>query len=280
MDGLQQRVRELLDPYLAVYGDERPTFSVHVERAPGDVVLSLHGDVPHVTASLMKVPVALTVLRRVAARTLSLDDTVVVRSSFPSVAGGEFVLDARDESDAPLHLRVGDRSTVGELLHRMIAVSSNLATDLLLDLVPPAEVTAVAHEAGATETRVRRWLCDPAGTPSSTTARDCATLMWAAVQHPALRDALAAQQYNAEIPSGLPPGTRVLHKTGWDSRVVHDMAYVMPPDAPPFVLAVLSTGFVDAPTAGVLVGRVARLCWDALVAGSGPGPRGGAVHGG
>ena len=280
MSDLSRRVTDLLAPYLAVYGEERPAFSVRLESAPGDVVLDVAGDVPHVTASLMKVPVALAVLRRVSEGTLALADTVVVRRSFPSVAGGTFVLDARDESDAPLHLRTGEGLTVGELLQRMIAMSSNLATDLLLDLVPPAEVTAVAHDAGADGTHIRRWLCDPAGTPSTTTARDCATLMWIAVQHPTLRDALAAQQYNAEIPSGLPPGTRVLHKTGWDVHVVHDMAYVLPSDAPPFVLAVLTTGFVDAPTAGVLAGRVARLCWDELVPGSSPGPRGGPVQGG
>jgi beta-lactamase class A len=274
-DGLAGRVDALLMPYLSVYGDEPPTVSVRFAGLDGAVRFDRAATAVHVTASLMKVPVALAVLRLVDAGRLSLDDEIEVRNGFPAALGGTFELDGRDDADAPLYGRVGRTASVGDLLHRMISISSNLATDLLLDLTSPEDVTAAAHQVGAGATYVRRYLCDEAagdaGIRNTTTAADSARLMAAVARGETLSPqscqvllrALREQAYNSEIPAGLPPGTTVAHKTGWVSTAVHDMAVVEPAGRAPFVLAVLTSDFVDAPTAGLLISRIARECWDA-----------------
>jgi beta-lactamase class A len=84
--------------------------------------------------------------------------------------------------------------------------------------------------------------------------------------------ALEAQLYNTEIPAGLPRATRVAHKTGWISESLHDGALVWPEYGPPFSLAVFTTGFIDQPTAGLLIRRVAAMCWQFWTAGARSAP--------
>lgn len=255
-----EQVEEVLAPYLAVYGADQPTASVRLERMDGSVVLDRLGDALHHSASVIKLAVALAVRARVP-----LDALVEVHNGFPAAAGGRFAVDAQDDADPQLHLRLGEQVPVSDLLHRMLSVSSNLATDLLLDLVQPAEVSQVAAALGATSTTTSRHLCDPTagatGARNQTSAADAALLVRAAYADDLLRAALAAQVYNAEIPSGLPCGVDVAHKTGWIEGVVHDVGVIAGPDRPPFVLAVLTTGFVDGPTASLLIGRIAGVCY-------------------
>jgi beta-lactamase class A len=51
---------------------------------------------------------------------------------------------------------------------------------------------------------------------------------------------LLAQEFKSMIPSRLPPGVRVAHKTGEISTHCHDAGIVFPPDRQPYVLAVLT----------------------------------------
>ena len=76
-------------------------------------------------------------------------------------------------------------------------------------------------------------------------------------------DILAAQEFNEEIPAGLPQGTRVAHKTGWITGVTHDAALVYPPDRKPYVLVVLTKGISERPVAQKLIADISRLVWDA-----------------
>ena len=59
------------------------------------------------------------------------------------------------------------------------------------------------------------------------------------------------------IPARLPEGVRVAHKTGWVTRIHHDAAIVYPPDAPPYVLVVLTEGLEDHAEASQLGAEIA-----------------------
>jgi beta-lactamase class A len=79
---------------------------------------------------------------------------------------------------------------------------------------------------------------------------------------------LERQEFNDEIPAGLPSGTRVAHKTGQISGVLHDAAIVFPPEGrAPFILVVLTRGVADEKLARALIQDVARYAWEALVGG-------------
>jgi beta-lactamase class A len=75
-------------------------------------------------------------------------------------------------------------------------------------------------------------------------------------------DILSRQEFNDEIPAGLPAGTRVAHKTGWINGVLHDAAIVFPPGRAPYVLVVLTRGIRDDAVARRLIADVSRLVWE------------------
>ncbi len=68
---------------------------------------------------------------------------------------------------------------------------------------------------------------------------------------------LEAQEFNELIPAGLPPGTRVAHKTGSITGIVHDAAIVFPAGRAPYVLVVLTRGFEDSTRAAAAIRAVA-----------------------
>jgi beta-lactamase class A len=67
---------------------------------------------------------------------------------------------------------------------------------------------------------------------------------------------LARQQFNEAIPSGLPPGTRVAHKTGELTKIHHDAAIVYGPR--PFVLVILVRGMAESKDSAALMADIAR----------------------
>src|SRR5690606_14638670 len=108
---------------------------------------------------------------------------------------------------------------------RMITRSSNLATNQLIALTGARNVTETARSLGARNIHVLRGVEDQKafdrGMINTTTSNDLAVLLLAiergevlsAASSAEMRDVLLAQEFNAKIPAGLPPGTRVAHKT-------------------------------------------------------------------
>src|SRR3989442_13332438 len=140
----------------------------------------------------------------------------------------------------------------------MITRSSNLATNVLIERVGATRAQASARSLGAWSIQVLRGVEDGkayrAGLNNTTTARDLGVLLVAIAQGRAASRAacdamlavLGRQEFHEGIPAGLPPGTRVAHKTGWIGEVVyHDAAIVYPPGDDPYVLAVLTGGIKE-----------------------------------
>jgi beta-lactamase class A len=109
-----------------------------------------------------------------------------------------------------------------------------------------------------------------AGLNNTTSAADLAALMAAiatdraasAGSCAAMRDILLHQEFNGEIPAGVPPDTRVAHKTGQITGVLHDAAIVYPPRGDPYVLVVLTRGIPDEKVARALIADVSRVVWE------------------
>ena len=168
---------------------------------------------------------------------------------------------------------VGSRVTVRELIDRMITRSSNLATNALIELAGATRANATAHALGAKNIRVLRGVEDgkafSAGLNNTTTARDLATLMEAIETEraaspascAAMRDVLLRQEFNGEIPAGLPKGTKVAHKTGFITGVLHDAAIVYPAGRRPYVLVVLTRGIPEQAVARQLIADISRLVY-------------------
>jgi beta-lactamase class A len=243
----------------------------------GDTVYVDADDSFH-AASTMKVPVMIELFRRIDAGALALDQGILLVNQFGSIVdGSSYSLDAGDDSDSSAYAAVGKRVPVRELIDRMITRSSNLATNALIELVRADHANATAHELGAKNIHVLRGVEDNkafrAGLNNTTTARDLAVLLEAIengraasrASCDAMRDILLRQEFSAEIPAGLPPGTKVAHKTGWITGVLHDAAIIYLPNRQPYVLVVLTRGIPDEKVARQLIVDISRLVYEHAV---------------
>lgn len=229
-------------------------------------------------ASTMKVPVLIALAQRADRGLLRLDDAVLLGNQFASIVDASpYALSKEDDSDDSVYARVGQRVPIRWLATRMITHSSNLATNTLLTVVAADSVTAITRSLGATRMLVRRGVEDTpafrAGLNNVTTANDLATLLVAIATDRAaspascawMRDVLFAQAFNSAIPAGLPPGTRVAHKTGDITRVEHDAALVYPERGAPYVLVVLTSGLEDQVKSRALIADIARIVHTAMM---------------
>lgn len=237
----------------------------------GDSVL--HGADRRVhAASMMKVPVLIQLFRDQDDGRLQMDDSVTITKTFRSIVDGSpYDLAAPDDSDSTLYRRVGERESLRYLAERMITVSSNLATNILIELVGADRTQATMRELGADSIAVLRGVEDgkafEAGLNNSTTARDLGVIFTAIAEERAARPEscremigiLERQEFNEGIPTGVPSDARVAHKTGWITGIRHDGGIVTLTDERRYVLVVLTRGIADVAAADALIADVARL---------------------
>lgn len=244
----------------------------------GDSVF-VNGDDTFHAASTMKVPVMIELYRRIDDGSLRLDQGIPLINEFKSIVDGSpYSLDAGADSDSSAYALVGQRVTVRELIDRMITRSSNLATNALIELVVASKANETAHALGAKNIRVLRGVEDGkafrAGLNNTTTARDLEVLLEAIetgraasrASCDAMRDVLLRQEFNSEIPAGLPPGIKVAHKTGFITGVLHDAAIVYPPKRKPYVLVVLTRDIAEEQVARALIADISRLVYSHVAA--------------
>jgi beta-lactamase class A len=152
------------------------------------------------------------------------------------------------------------------LVEHMIARSSNLATNLVMQTLRAPAVERVCRELGARDMRILRGVEDlkahEKGLDNLATAHDLALLLEAAP--PEAVAVLEKQEQNDGIPAGLPPATRVAHKTGDITRYHHDAALVFPKGRKPYVLVVMTRGFETQKEAAAVVRDISRLVWERL----------------
>ncbi len=245
------------------------------DLASGDSLL-FDADARMHAASMMKVPVLIQLFRDHEAGRLRLDDSLKVTKTFRSIVDSStFDLDAPDDADTVLYARIGERESISSLAERMITVSSNLATNMLVELVGPGRVQATMRELGADSIAVLRGVEDikayEAGLSNTTTARDLGVIFTAiadgtAASAESCREMIAIlerQEFNEGIPAGVPSDVRVGHKTGWISGIRHDGGIVTLPDGRRYVLVVLTRGISDVTAADSLIVDVSRLAYEA-----------------
>jgi beta-lactamase class A len=238
--------------------------------------VSLEPDAQHYSASIMKLPVLIAAHRLAERGRLDLDRRVPVHNDFASRSPGHrFSLDRAEDSDPETWAALGAEVALGTLVHRMVTVSGNLATDLVLDEVGMDEVSAVLADAGCSDrTAIVRGIEDyparDAGIDNLITADDMARLMVALAEGrlagpgatEACEGVLDAQEYRNGIPAGLPSARLVVgNKTGWITNVNHDVALVRAHGMPPVGLAVLvsAPGTEEEREAGIA--EIARAAW-------------------
>ena len=261
---LQDRIEAIIHKY------PEATVAVAIRDESTQTTLDILSDRSFHAASTMKVPVQIEVWRRIQTKSLTLDSTLEVQNSFRSIVDAS-LYSIEDDSDDAIYERLGERMTIAELVYQMITVSSNLATNLLIDFLGAESIQKTVDSLGAPGMQVLRGVEDlkafDLGLSNSTTAGALATLMEAIslgqavdpVADSSMVDVLLDQKFNEMIPAGLPPDVMVAHKTGQITQIHHDAAIIYPPDAPPYVLIILIEGVVEESQSAALGAEITRI---------------------
>ncbi len=213
-------------------------------------------------ASTMKVAVMAEVFRQAAQGKFSLDEQIPVVNSFSSIADeSAFSTFAKDDSEQTLYERVWKTESLRELTRLMIVRSSNLATNILIQLVRAANVRAFLDELGVEGLLVLRGPENNAafrqGLNNTATARGLMQLHLAIAQGRVVSKQaseemiriMLAQEFKDGVGPGVPGNVPVASKSGWNDDLFHDAGIVFPPNRKPYVLAIMTQGYPDEPGA-------------------------------
>jgi beta-lactamase class A len=221
-------------------------------------IITINADEKFHAASTMKTPVMIEIYKQAASGKFSLTDSILVKNEFKSIVdGSSYKMDITDDSGEKLYDQIDKKATINDLLYDMITVSSNLATNILIDLVDAKSVTLSMRELGAENIDVLRGVEDikafEQGLSNSTTARDLMIIMKSIANGTAgnpedceqMIDILKGQNFNDMIPKYFPDNVKVAHKTGSITGVHHDSGIVYLADGRSFVLVILSKNLTD-----------------------------------
>jgi beta-lactamase class A len=226
-------------------------------------------------ASTMKTPVMIEIYKQAAAGKFSLTDSINVKNEFKSIVDSSlYSLHREDDSDTLIYEHIGEKRTVYSLMYDMIIISSNLATNMMIDLVGAANAQQTMRDIGTKNMQVLRGVEDSkayeAGLSNSTTAYDL-MVIFEKMARGEVVDSIASaemikilfnQKFNDIIPAKLPANVRVAHKTGWITGVHHDSGIVFLPDGRKYVLVLLSKSLKDEKTAVAAMSNVSKMIYD------------------
>jgi beta-lactamase class A len=176
-----------------------------------------------------------------------------VRNRFRSAHDGSaFRIYSERDADSEVQGAVGKTMRISELARNMIVRSSNLATNLLLDLLGIEFLQRVLDEHNLSGIDLRRGVEDELafqhGINNRVTADGLVHLLRLIAEERAytpelsrsMLDILHDQEFRSGIPAGLPAHARVAHKTGEISTIAHDAGIVYLPKRKPYVVAILT----------------------------------------
>ncbi len=227
-------------------------------------------------ASTMKLAVLLGVFRQVDRGELNVDAPVHIRNRFTSIVNQEpFMLDLGRDADPDVYGHLGKTLTVRELAYWMITKSSNLATNLLVDVIGINTIQLALDELEIDGVKVLRGVEDQrafaAGFNNEVTANGLLKLLrliadgkaYSQKACDAMLEIMLEQQFRSGIPAGLPKAARVAHKTGNISTVHHDAGIVYLDERKPYVLVIL-TKFPAEQGRGTAVADLSRDIFNTL----------------
>jgi len=267
-------ISQLEDQLRRIIAPSGAEVAVAYRSLDGKSELFLDADKPFHAASTMKVPVMIELFRQAQTGTLSLDEPLPIRNQFRSIVDGSpYSLSEGDDSDSEVYAAVGKSLTLAKLCELMITVSSNFAANLLIERLGVDNIRRTVTSLGADGMQVLRGVEDQKafdkGMNNTTTARGLLILLdrlahGSAVGPDAdkkMMEILARQKFNDAIPAGIPPGTRVAHKTGNITRIHHDAAVVFAPR--PYILVLLVRGIEEKQKSAALMADLSRAIYEA-----------------
>src|SRR5262245_25233372 len=277
-------MRELVERLNGVCAAAEFQASWYVKDLASGASANRLGDVAVPSASTRKISIMMAALAAVHAGKLALDQKVTIDARYQDNDSGTFQ-----------HLTPGFWLTLRDAMVMMIIVSDNTCTGTVVDLVGLENVQRYTEAVGMRGT-IHRYGIPPKAGPDNTLDRVTTTtpndqgllleLILKGVDDPATAarlqctptlcrlglDILSWQKLKTRLPSLLPRGTKVAHKTGTGHRCYNDAGIIFKADRPLCILTAYTVGVPDAVADGTpgfaaayrLIGRMAQLSYNEL----------------
>lgn len=254
----------------------RPALQQEIELSPLTIRLCLYDfatgewigagqDQPVYPASLIKTLYLLAALEQVDKGDLSLQQTCML-AEHHKYAGGTPVTGSGILQFAP----EGSLYSLEELLSLMVSISDNVAANMVLDLVGPAQVTDLGRRLGLEQTRATRKMYDlTSPLPSNrSTAKELTRMLIALQTRQVCNEQLTRkaikmmEQTDDKGRIGLKlAGSQVTvaNKIGTVSEMIGDMALLYFPDRPPVAITVMVENPPSEEEAAREIGRLSSI---------------------
>jgi beta-lactamase class A len=227
---------------------------------------SYHGDRWFHAASTIKLAVLLGVYGAIHHGDLLPQSRVHVRNRFLSAHDGSpYRVRVDRDANAEVHREIGRTLRVSELAEHMITSSSNLATNLLFDLVGIDVLQRTLEQFDLEGIDLRRGVEDELAYQHGLLRLIGEERAFSPELSRQMLDVLHRQQFRSGIPAGLPREARVANKTGDISTVAHDAGLVYLPNRKPYAIAVLTEWEPSATGRSTTIAAASYIGYAALV---------------
>ena len=273
---LSQDLQQLESSIDSMFASEKGNFAIAFrDLSSSNIELFKNEHENFHAASTMKTPVMIEVYRQAKEGKFNLEDSLIIKNEFKSILDGSpFSLDISRDGGEKLYEHLGEKTSIDSLVRDMIIHSSNLATNIVIELVGAQNVNQSMRALGAAKMNVLRGVEDmtayDAGLNNSVTAYDLMILFehlgkGTAVDPAADKEMiniLFDQNHREIIPALLPPHIKIANKTGMITGVHHDSALIFLPGGRKYVLVLLSKNMEDMDCGTQMLAKVSRLVYE------------------
>lgn len=215
-------------------------------------------------ASMIKVPVLVALLNAIDRGEIDADKVLTMRQDL--VGGGSGHLQWRP---------VGTKLPLSQVTELMIIISDNTATNMIIDLLGGKQVVNKKFVSwGLKRTSISNWLPDLDGT-NKTSPYDLVYLLARVDRGEILSPVSRARMFQIMertktrtlLPQGLPPGTKISHKTGDIGSMVGDTGLITEVGGGKYIIAIQVQRPHNDRRANELVRKLSGITYNGFTAG-------------
>ncbi|MBD2457820.1 serine hydrolase [Nostoc sp. FACHB-87] len=223
--------------------------------------LDFNGEKVFPAASTIKFPILIALFQEIDAGRIKLNETLVMRRDLITGGSGEFQ-----------YKRAGTRFSLLETATKMITISDNTATNMIIDrLGGKAKLNPRFRSWGLQNTVVRNLLGDFKGT-NTTSAKDLVRLSALVANNRLLSDSSRGRVLNIMqrvrntklLPAGLGKGAVIAHKTGTLGIVLGDAGIIQMPSGKRYLAGIFVRRPFNDLKARDFINQVSRIVYGYL----------------
>lgn len=237
--------------------------SIYVWNYETENYIDINADKVYSTASIIKIPVLVDLFKTIELGQIRLGDTIVLKEYFRTEGSGNIQFKA-------------DNSiwTIDELAKRMITISDNSATNMLMtELGSMEDVNQALRDWGLKNTQIKTWLPDLSGN-NRTTAREMGQILYnidsndkflSEESRNKIFEYMSQVKNDRLIQAGLGAGSTFLHKTGDIGSMLGDAGIVITPNGKKYIVVILANRPHNNPKAAEFIVKTSEIIYNYMV---------------